>query len=104
MDGEEISLATTTTISEIDKSLTGQTDDLFGDELGCYIDEHEIYLIQNHDVVVQQISQWLIVMILPITTLIFVYAGWQAQRTHGFCAFDSMVLYLCAIYNLFQMY
>ena len=41
---------------------------------------------------------------LPITTLVFVWAGMQAARTHGCAEFDSMVLYLCAIYNLFFMY
>lgn len=29
--------------------------------------------------------------------------GCQAQRTHG-CSFDSFVLYLCAIYNLFFLF
>ena len=55
MDGDEISMSTTTTITD-DKSLIGQTEDSFGEELGCYIDEHEIYLINNNDVLVQQIS------------------------------------------------
>ena len=53
MDGDEISMTTTTSISDGDKSLTGQTENFFGEEFGCYIDEHEIYMIQNHDVVVQ---------------------------------------------------
>ena len=88
----------------LDESLQQHGDVQEEHHVGCFIDDHEIYLIQNHDVVVQQIQQWLIVIILPITTIIFVYAGWQAQRTHGFGAFDSMVLYLCAIYNLFQLY
>jgi len=48
--------------------------------------------------------QWFIVVVLPVTTIIFVCAGWQAYRTHGACSFDSMVLYLCAGYNLFFMF
>lgn len=35
--------------------------------------------------------------------MIFVCAGLQAQRTHGF-SFDSIVLYLCAFYNLFYLF
>ena len=70
---------------------------------GCTIDQREIYLVNNQDVVIHQISQWLMVCILPFTTLIFIFAGVQAHRTHG-CSFDSIVLYLCAFYNLFYMY
>ena len=35
--------------------------------------------------------------------MIFIYAGVKAQRTHG-CAFDSIVLYLCAWYNLMYIF
>lgn len=51
----------------------------------------------------QQFSQWFIVILLPITTLIFICGGIQAHRTHG-CSFDSIVLYLCAVYNLFFLF
>lgn len=72
--------------------------------VGCFTDEHEIFLINNQGVVVEQIAQWFLVISLPLTTLVFVWAGVQAARTHGCREFDSVVLYLCAIYNLFFMW
>jgi hypothetical protein len=51
----------------------------------------------------QQVSQWLILLTLPITTIVFAGAGIEAQRTHG-CSFDSLVLYLCAFYNMFFLF
>ena len=78
--------------------------DFINDETqGCYNVEQEIFLIENNGVIMQQISQWLIVVILPITTVIFITSGVQAWRTHG-CSFDSIVLFLCAIYNLIYMF
>ena len=47
-----------------------------------------------------QIAQWSLIIALPITTIVFLCAGIQAHRTHGGLSFDSMVLYLCAIYNV----
>lgn len=72
--------------------------------MGCYIDDRAIYLIDNEGVLVEQLSQWFIVIMLPITTLVFVWAGVGAARTHGCLEFDSVVLYLCAIYNLLFMW
>lgn len=73
------------------------------DEGGCFNVESEIFLFDNKGVVMQQISQWLIVVILPITTFFFLYAGIKAHRTHGF-SFDSIILYLAAVYNLIYMF
>ena len=47
----------------------------FDSQHGCFNDPHEIFLTDNQGVVMQQISQWIIVIILPLTTLIFVFAG-----------------------------
>ena len=51
----------------------------------------------------EQISQWLVIIILPLTTVVFIAGGIQACRTHGF-SFDSNVLFLCAIYNLIFLF
>ena len=51
----------------------------------------------------EQISQWLVVIILPITTIFFIFAGVRAQQTYG-CSFDSLVLYLSALYNMVYMF
>ena len=48
-------------------------------------------------------EQWITVVLLPVTTFVFIFAGVQAHRTHG-CTFDSIVLYLCAFFNLFYMF
>jgi hypothetical protein len=69
---------------------------------GCFIDSHVVYFIDNNGVLAEQIAQWLIVVILPVTTLIFIFAGVQANRTHG-CSFDSLVLFASGFYNLLFM-
>ena len=69
------------------------------DNEGCYNISMDSFLIENNGVVMEQIAQWLVIIILPITTIIFVAGGIQACRTHGF-SFDSNVLFLCAIYNM----
>ena len=74
------------------------------ESLGCYIEDRAIYLVDNNGVLVEQLSQWFIVIMLPITTLVFVWAGVGAARTHGCLEFDSVVLYLCAIQNLLFMW
>ena len=52
----EISLAAAATGQGIiDESLQQQGGNVEEQNVGCFIDEHEIYLIENHDVVVQQI-------------------------------------------------
>lgn len=38
-----------------------------------------------------------------MTTFAFLYAGYQAQRTHG-CSFDSIILYIAAIYNMIYIF
>lgn len=43
------------------------------------------------------------VTILPITSIVFILAGLRAFRTHG-CSFDSIVLFLCAAYNLLYLF
>ena len=78
MDGDEISMTAATSENITDESLQTPPTDIDEDPVGCYIDEQEIFLIQNNEVVVQQISQWLLVVVLPVTTIVFVYAGWQA--------------------------
>ena len=39
------------------------------------------------------------IIVVPILTMLFGYAGAQAWRTHRGFSFDSNVLFLCAIYN-----
>lgn len=56
-------------------------------------------MFYNRGVFVQQVAQWLLVTILPITTCVFLVSGTKAFRIHG-CSFDSIVLFLCAAYNL----
>ena len=51
----------------------------------------------------EQIAQWLVVICLPITTILFIFAGVRAQETYG-CHFDSLVLYLSALYNMVFMF
>ena len=70
------------------------------DKIGCFAQSHETFLVNANGVIVQQISQWFILIVLVITTIVFIFAGLQAHRTHGPCAFDTIVLYLCAIYNI----
>ena len=56
MEVYEISMAAAATGQGIiDESLQQQGGDVEEQHVGCFIDEHEIYLIENHDVVVQQI-------------------------------------------------
>jgi hypothetical protein len=47
----------------------------------------------------EQFIQWVMVVMLPLATLVFAFAGVQAFRTHG-CSFDSIVLFLCGAFNL----
>ena len=75
--------------------------DLESDQ-GCYLAEHELYLLNNRGVLLHQISQWLMVLVLPITSFIFTFAGIRAFKTHG-PSFDSIVLFLCASYNVLYL-
>lgn len=71
--------------------------------IGCYLSSHEIYLIDNRGVLAEQIFQWMLVFLLPVATLVFAIAGVRAFRTHG-CSFDSIVLFLCGVYNVIYIY
>ena len=86
-------------------SLLNSLSEMIMDESqGCRHDvSQEIFLVSNNGVVMQQIAQWMLVIVLPVTTIVFIGGGIQACRTHG-CAFDSIVLYLCAIYNMIYMF
>ena len=69
-------------------------------EHGCYTSRAPgISLLDSHGILLKQITQWCMVIIVPILTILFSYAGVQAWRTHREFSFDSNVLFLCAIYN-----
>ena len=66
---------------------------------GCYIQSHQIFLIDNRGVVFEQMSQWLLVILLPLATFAFAWAGVQNYRTHG-SSFDSKILFISGVFNL----
>ena len=48
----------------------------------------------------EQISQWLLVILLPLATFLFAWAGLQNYRTHGGSSFDSKILIISGVYNM----
>ena len=70
-----------------------------GEERGCYTLAHQIFLIDNRGVVFEQISQWLLVILLPLATFLFAWAGRENYRTHG-SSFDSKILFISGVFNM----
>ena len=62
--------------------------------------EHHNFLLDPDAIVFVRFSQWFFVLVVPVITLIFIFACAQAFKTYGRCSFDVGVLFLCFTINV----
>lgn len=70
----------------------------------CFVSRKEIFLINNRGIISEQIIQWLALILMPIFTVLLIYAGILAKRTHRKLSFDGMCLFTVAVFNTVYLF